>query len=370
MIFRAALSCFAALALAAPVFAKPLPLDLLKLPEGFKLSVYAEGVNGARSMARTPDGTLFIGTRGADHFFAVQDKDGDNIAETVHKLGSGLNSPNGMVFHEGALYLAEISRIIKYDGIEAALPNLPEPTVVIDTLPTEEHHGWKYLALGPDNKLYFNIGAPCNMCNKEEEDERFATISRVNLDGTGFEVAAKGVRNSVGFTWHPETKELWFTDNNRDLMGDDIPPCELNRATADGQHFGFPYCHGTDIADPEFNAGRDCAEFRAPALNLGAHVAPLGLAFNTGAMFPEEYKGALFIAEHGSWNRSIPDGYRISVVKPDAEGNCSGWEPFAEGWLRRTLAWGRPVDVLFAPDGALLVSDDKGGVIYRVTYGE
>ena len=349
-------------ACAAP--AKDIPLDLINLPDGFAVEVYAEGMSGARSMALTPNGTLFLGTREREFFYAAQDKDGDGTLETIHKIGEGLNAPNGLVFHDGALYLAEVNRITKWAGIENNLASPGEPEVLIDTLPTEAHHGWKYLALGPDNKLYFNIGAPCNICNKEEEDERFATISRVNLDGSGFEIVARGVRNSVGIAFHPETQEMWFTDNGRDLMGDDRPPCELNFATEQGQHFGYPYCHGGTIPDPEFAADRDCDEFRAPAVNMAAHVAPLGLKFYTGDMFPEEYRGAVFIAEHGSWNRSIPDGYRLTFVKPGE----SEWNTFADGWLRRTRSWGRPVDILFPPDGSMLVSDDKGGVVYRITY--
>ncbi|MBI1319343.1 MAG: sorbosone dehydrogenase family protein [Candidatus Hydrogenedens sp.] len=370
MRLRVALSLIALAAAAVPAQAKDLPIDLLNAPDGFKIAIYAEDVDGARSLAVSPKGTVFIGTRGADHFYAVEDKDGDHVAETVHTLGSGLNSPNGMVFHDGALYVAEISRILKYNDIENHLDALPEPEVVIDTLPTEEHHGWKYMAMGPDGKLYFNIGAPCNLCNKEEEDERFATISRVNTDGSDFEIVARGVRNSVGITWDPTTGQMWFTDNNRDLMGDDRPACELNHATEQGQHFGFPYCHQGDLPDPEFIADRDCSEFTPPALKLQAHVAPLGLKFYTGTMFPEEYRGAIFVAEHGSWNRSIPIGYRIAVVKPDADGNCTSADTFIDGWLRRLLAWGRPVDILFLEDGSMLVSDDKGGVLYRISYGE
>jgi len=349
----------AAMALTAlTAAAKPIPLDLINLPDGFKVEIYAEDMPGARSMARTPDGTLFVSTRERDYFYAVKP------GEEPVRIGEDLNSPNGLEYVDGALYVAEISRITKWVGLEDRLTDPPEPEVIIDTLPTEGHHGWKYLALGPDNKLYFNIGAPCNICNEEENDPRFATISRVALDGSDFEIYAKGVRNSVGITWHPETQHMWFTDNGRDMMGDNRPPCELNRATEQGQHFGYPYCHGSDIPDPEFAAGRDCSEFTLPEVEMAAHVAPLGLKFYTGDMFPEEYRGAIFIAEHGSWNRSIPDGYRVTVVKPGA----SEWEVFADGWLRRTRAWGRPVDILFLPDGSMLISDDKAGCVYRVTY--
>jgi glucose/arabinose dehydrogenase len=355
-------------ALGGVVWAKEPALNLVKLPAGFKIELYTDAVPGARSLAVSDKGTLFVSSKGDDHVYAVQDTDGDGKAETVHPIGKGLNSPNGIAFKDGALYVAEISRILRYDNIEATLAAPPEPVVVIDTLPTEGHHGWKYLAFGPDGNLYFNIGAPCNVCGPDVLGTTYATIHRIKPDGTGLEAFASGVRNSVGITWHPTTGDMWFTDNGRDMMGDDTPPCELNKATAIGQHFGFPYCHGGDIPDPEFAGDRKCEEFIAPAQNMGAHVAPLGLRFNTGSQFPAEYKGALFIAEHGSWNRSIPQGYRISVVKFDEQGNALPWEVFAEGWLRRTLAWGRPVDVLFQADGSMLVSDDKSGAVYRISY--
>lgn len=358
-------TCVTASALA---FAEELPLDLIKLPEGFSIAAYTTSVPGARSLARSDKGTIFVSTMGNGVVYAVQDTDGDGKGETVHTIGNGLNTPNGIVFHNGSLYVAEISRIIRYDDIDNKLTAPPEPVVVIDTLPTEPHHGWKYLALGPDGKLYFNIGSHCNICGPEVLGDQFATISSVNTDGTGLEVFAKGVRNSVGITWHPTTKEMWFTDNGRDLLGDDRPPCELNRAAAPGLHFGYPFCHGGDDPDPEFAGDKGCEGFEKPAVKLGAHVAPLGLKFYTGTQFPAEYQGRIFIAEHGSWNRSIPQGYRITTVKVDENGQASEWETFAEGWLRRSKAWGRPVDVLVQPDGSLLVSDDKAGAVYRISY--
>jgi len=364
---RVLLGCLVGVSAGAAA-AEDLPLNLIKLPEGFSISVYTAAVPGARSLALSEKGTLFVSTRGEDHVYAVQDTDGDGTGETVHVIGSGLNSPNGIAFRDGALYVAEISRIIRYDGIEDKLAAPPEPVVLIDTLPTEGHHGWKYLAFGPDNRLYFNIGAPCNVCGPDTLGEQFATISSINADGTGLEVFAKGVRNSVGFTWHPTTKEIWFTDNGRDLLGDDRPPCELNHATGPGQHFGFPYCHGGDDPDPEFAGDKGCEGFEKPALKLAAHVAPLGLKFYTGTQFPAQYQGQIFIAEHGSWNRSIPQGYRITTVKLDESGNAAGFEVFAEGWLRRSKAWGRPVDVLVKPDGSMLVSDDMAGAVYRISY--
>ncbi len=357
-----------ALLTAATANAADLPLNLIKLPEGFSISIFADKVSNARSLARSEKGTVFVSTRGEDHVYAVQDTDGDGKGETVHVIGAGLNSPNGIAFRDGSLYVAEISRIIRYDNIEDNLATPPAPVVLIDTLPTEGHHGWKYLAFGPDNRLYFNIGAPCNVCGPDILGELFATISSINADGSGLEVFAKGVRNSVGFTWHPTTKEMWFTDNGRDLLGDDRPPCELNRAATPGLHFGFPYCHAGDDPDPEFAADKGCDGFEKPVVKMGTHVAPLGLKFYTGTQFPAEYQGQIFIAEHGSWNRSIPQGYRITTVKLDEQGNASGFEVFAEGWLRRAKAWGRPVDVLVEPDGSLLVSDDMAGVIYRIKY--
>jgi glucose/arabinose dehydrogenase len=271
--------------------------------------------------------------------------------------------PNGVAFREGALYVAENHRIIRFADIENDLQSVPTPEVVIDTLSTETHHGWRYIDFGPDGKLYISIGAPCNVC----EREGFANISRMNPDGSGQEIVASGIRSSVGFTWHPETGDLWFTDNGRDMLGDDIPPGELNHAPRVGMHFGFPYCHGGEIPDPEFGADRSCDEFESPAQKLGPHVAPLGVLFYTGRMFPEEYSGQVLIAEHGSWNRSKKIGYRISLVRM-IDGRASGYEVFAEGWLQGEEVSGRPVDLLVLPDGALLVSDDQNGTIYRITY--
>jgi glucose/arabinose dehydrogenase len=287
-----------------------------------------------------------------------------------------MNSPSGIAFRDGALYVAEISRVIRYDGIESKLASPPEPAIVNDKLPTERQHGWKYLGFGPDGMLYVPVGAPCNVCDRTD-DERFATITRMKPDGTGQEVFARGIRNTVGFDWHPQTKELWLAENGRDNMGDDVPPDELLRAHKPGLHFGFPYCHGGDTLDPEFGKGRQCAEFEPPAQKLGAHVAAIGMKFYTGRMFPQEYRNQIFVAEHGSWNRSTPQGYRIMAIKLDGNKVVS-YTPFAEGWLRgvrssrgaMTLgdAWGRPADVLVMPDGSLLIADDEADAIYRVTY--
>jgi glucose/arabinose dehydrogenase len=287
------------------------------------------------------------------------------VAETVHVVAQGMNNPNGVAFRDGALYVAEVSRILRYDAIESRLEDPPAPVVIYDGLPTETHHGWKFIRFGPDGMLYVPVGAPCNICRPS--DERFMTILRMRPDGSEMEIYARGVRNSVGFDWHPETGVLWFNDNGRDGLGDDIPPDELNRAPEGGLHFGFPYCHGGIIADPEYGEGRDCTEFVAPALGLDAHVAPLGMRFYDGAMFPPEYRQRIFIAQHGSWNRSVPDGYRIITVTV-ADGAVVASETFIDGWLVAGEAWGRPVDVAVMPDGALLVSDDRAGRVYRVTY--
>jgi glucose/arabinose dehydrogenase len=344
-------------------------LMAIKLPPGFKLSVFAE-VENARSLALSPAGIVYVGNRNEDKVYAVQDTDGDFVADKKWVLDTGLNMPNGVAFRDGDLYVAEVSRILKYEGIESKLDNPGEPVVVYDKFPTETHHGWKYIAFGPDGKLYVPVGAPCNIC--EPTDPVYAAIHRMNADGTGLELFASGVRNTVGFTWHPQSNELWFTDNGRDMLGDDIPPCELNYAPKQGLHFGYPYCHGGTIKDPEFGDKRACDEFTKPALNFGAHVAPLGLKFYTGSMFPAEYQNQLIVAEHGSWNRSKKSGYKLNLVKINSNNEVTGSETFASGWLNEETqeVSGRPVDVLQLPDGSLLVSDDHAGKIYRITYAK
>ncbi len=350
-----------------------LPLNTIKMPAGFSISVFAE-VDNARSMVMSPNGTLFIGNRNEDKVYAVRDTDGDFKADKKWIIASRLNMPNGVAFKDGELYVAEVNRIIKFTDIEKRLDNPGKPVVVYDKFPTESHHGWKYIAFGPDGKLYVPVGAPCNIC--ESKQPIYASIQRLNADGTGLENFASGVRNTVGFTWHPDSKELWFTDNGRDMLGDDSPPCELNTAPKAGMHFGYPYCHGGTIKDPEFGGKRACSDFTKPAQNLGAHVAPLGLKFYMGNMFPSQYKNQLFIAEHGSWNRSTKNGYRISLVKvenarlPGGQSKSLGYETFANGWMDPATqkVWGRPVDILLLPDGSMLVSDDQAGVIYRISY--
>ena len=341
-----------------------LGLDSIQLPAGFHLSVFAR-VPNARSLAWGAKGTLFAGNRDKDKVYAIVDRNKDGKADSVYVIDENLTMPCGVAFRNGSLYVAEISRILRYDDIENRLANPPEPVVVYDKFPTEAHHGWKFIAFGPDDKLYVPVGAPCNVCN--EKDSIFATITRMNPDGTGLEIYARGIRNSVGFDWNPNTKELWFTDNGRDNLGDDIPNCELNYAPKPGMHFGFPFCHQGNILDPEFGKGHKCEDYTAPAQLMGPHVAPLGMRFYTGNMFPAEYKNRIFIAQHGSWNRSIPIGYRVMMAT--LEGNkVVKYEPFATGWLQGTKVLGRPADVIVAEDGALLVSDDEKGLIYRITY--
>jgi glucose/arabinose dehydrogenase len=349
-----------------------LPLNRIKLPAGFAIDVYATGVENARQMALGDNGTLFVGSMQAGKVHAVVDTDRNQKGDRVYLIAEKLNQPSGIAFHKGALYVAEINRVTRYDNIEANLEKPPPPVVVNDTFPKDRHHGWKFIAFGPDGMLYVPVGAPCNIC--EPKDSIYASITRMKADGAGREVFASGIRNTVGFDWHPVTKELWFTDNGRDALGDDVPPDELNRAPKPGLHFGFPYCHGGDFADPEFGK-RPCSEFEPPAQKLGPHVAAIGMRFYTGNMFPPEYRNQIFIAEHGSWNRSEPLGYRVMLVKLDGNKAVS-YTPFAEGWLesnqrsRRGVGenWGRPADVLVMRDGALLVSDDSQGVIYRISY--
>lgn len=349
--------------------ASALPIERLKLPEGFKIEVYADSIDGARSMAMGEHGTLFVGTRNEDKLYAVLDRDNDFRADKIIELDTTLKTPNGIAFRDGSLYVAEVNRLLRYDNIESQLDSTPEPVVVYDDYPTEFHHGWKYIAFGPDDKLYVPVGAPCNICDSTVSDKRFASITRMDIDGSNREIYAHGVRNSVGFTWHPETKELYFTDNGRDMLGDDIPPCELNRVTEAGQHFGYPFCHGGMVKDPEFGDQRPCEDFVAPVQALGAHVAPLAVKFYTGDMFPKKYKKYAFIAEHGSWNRTKKVGYKISLVGIE-DGKSTSYETFLEGWLDEESQerFGRPVDLLFLDDGSLLISDDFGDAIYRVTY--
>jgi glucose/arabinose dehydrogenase len=331
------------------------------LPDGFSIEVWTNEVPNARSLAKGSSGTVFVSTRRDGRVYAVRSN--AEGSRTVSVIAEGLKMPNGIAFRDGDLYVAENHRIIRFDDIESNLDRVPEAAVVMDTLLPERHHGWRYIDFGPDGKLYIALGAPCNVCERDDA----ATISRMNADGTVVEVFAEGVRNSVGFAWHPQSGDLWFTDNGRDMLGDDIPPGELNHAPIAGLHFGFPYCHGDDIPDPEFGGKRNCDEFEAPAQKLGPHVAPLGMIFYTGDMFPAEYRNQVLIAEHGSWNRSQKIGYRVSLVRLE-DGSPAAYEVFADGWLQGADVSGRPVDLLQMEDGSVLVSDDQNGIVYRISY--
>ncbi len=341
-----------------------LPLDQILLPDEFIITEFATGIEDARSLAIGPEGTLFVGTRTNGRVWAVLDTNDDSKADRKVIIASGLTNPNGVAFHGEDLYIAERSRILKYSNIEKNINQPPPPEVIRDDFPSEQHHGWKYIAFGPDGYLYVPIGAPCNVCL--ENDRRFASITRMKPDGSDFTIFAEGIRNTVGFDWHPETKELWFTDNGRDNLGDTIPSDELNRAETAGKHFGFPFCHAGNISDPQFGNQRSCNEFTPPVAKLGAHVAALGMKFYTGTMFPSQYRNRIFIAEHGSWNRSEKVGYRIITV--DTRTNPPDTSVFASGWLQKGQVWGRPVDILIYKDGSILVSDDHAGAIYRISY--
>jgi glucose/arabinose dehydrogenase len=344
------------------VSAAELPLEKINLPAGFAIEVYAR-VPNARAMVWGAQGTLFVGSMSAGKVYAVRAS--PEGGKEVLVLASGLARPVGVAFRDGALYVSVIDRILRFDRIEERLSDPPTPVRLPAEFPGDRHHGWKFIAFGPDGWLYVPVGAPCNIC--APDPERYANIQRISPDGARREVFARGVRNSVGFDWHPKTRELWFTDNGRDFLGDDLPPDELNHASSARQHFGYPYCHGADLADPEFGKKRLCRDFRAPTRLLGAHVASLGMRFYTGKQFPERYRDQIFIAEHGSWNRGEKAGYRVSLVRLQGERAVS-YETFAEGWLQGEVAWGRPADVLVAPDGALLVADDYAGAIYRLSY--
>ena len=340
-------------------------LEDVQLPFGFDIQVFASNLKNARSLALCDQLSVFIGSRKI--VYALKDTDGDFRADRVYEISRGLKwDPMGVAFREGDLYVGEVDRIVKFANIENKLENPPEPEVIFE-YPQVLKHGHKYIGFGPDGKLYAPVGAPCNNCL--EENPIFASITRLNPDGSGFEIFAHGVRNSRGFDWHPDTGVMWFSDNGRDHLGDDIPPCELNRASEAGLHFGYPFCHGGDIPDPEFGEQRNCDEFVAPAQKLIAHAAPLAVRFYQGEQFPEKYRNQILLCEHGSWNRPQKQGYRISLVTLEGSKAVS-YEPFAEGWLdpEANDAWGRPVDLLPLPDGSLLVSDDYAHAVYRISY--
>jgi glucose/arabinose dehydrogenase len=342
-------------------------MEDITLPPGFKISVYAENVPNARGMSLGEDGTLYVGSREAGNVYALRDLDHDGHADTLFTIATKLNMPVGVAMHGGDLFVSSVDRIVKLPGIADHLADPPSPVTVCTCFPDKDHHGWKYIAFGPDGKLYVPVGAPCNNCLSE--DSIFASITRMNPDGTGLEIIASGVRNSVGFDWDPKDGSLWFTDNGRDMLGDDIPNDELNHLAKEGAHFGYPFCHQGDILDPEYGKGKSCADYTTPAVLLGPHVAALGMKFYRGNMFPEKYRNAIFIAEHGSWNRTTPLGYRVAVAWPQPDGTAIT-EIFAQGWLKGNTAWGRPVALQELPDGSMLLSDDSADLIYRITYSE
>ena len=355
----------------APVPAYPiataadqLPLAKIKLPPGFKAEVWASGVLDARGLRQGDQGTVFVSSLFvAGKIYAITDKGGKREIKTIAEK---LFLPNGIEFHNGSLYVATPKDITRYDNIEAKLDNPPQPVMVYDKLPGEVPHGWKFIKLGPDNKLYVPIGAPCNICDPGAD---FAKIIKMNLDGSGVETVALGVRSTVGFDFDPKDGSLWFTNNARDWLSEDLPNDTLNHVTQPGkQHFGFPYCHQGNFADPEFGWGKQCSDYAQPALLAGPHAGILGMRFYTGKMFPAKYQGAIFMARHGSWNRSIKFGADVVVAWPDGKGGISKMEPFLTGLVENNDYLGRPVDVLVLKDGSMLVSDDHNGAIYRISY--
>jgi Glucose/sorbosone dehydrogenases len=349
--------------LAAPAFGA-VHIDRLVLPKGFHIAVYSDQVPNAREIALGAKGTVFVGSMDAGKVYALTDTRHDGHAGKVRVLASGLQMPVGVAFRDGDLYISAVSRIVVLRDIENHLDDPPKTELVTDKLPGETHHGWRFIAFGPDGKLYVPIGAPCNVCDK---GNAFAKLTRMNADGTGMQDVAWGIRNTVGFDWRPGSHQLWFTDNGRDMLGDDIPSDELNRLSRVGEHFGFPYCHEGDILDPEFGKGHSCKDYTPPVLKLGAHVASLGMRFYAGRMFPAGYQGAILVAEHGSWNRTKKSGYRVMTVRLAGD-KVASYEPLITGFEQDEKAWGRPVDVQPLPDGSVLVSDDLAGAVYRVTY--
>ncbi len=366
------LGLFPALALlAAPALARdatPEPqllenLKKIKLPQGFVIDLYASGLPEARQMAWGDKGTLFVGSFDAGAVYAVTQRDGKRVVKTIL---TGLAMPTGLAFRDGALYVAAVNRILRYDGAEDSLERMPAPKVVYDDLPSSRQHGWKSLTLDKDGRLYFGVGAPCNICDLPKGT---GEVRRLDPKTGKAETVARGVRNTVGGDVDPRSGRFWFTENARDLMGDDMPADKLNMIANEGAEYGFPFCHQGDTPDPKFAGGRKCSEFTLPVANIGAHVAPLGMKFYTGAQFPADYRNSILIAEHGSWNRSVFSGGRIVRVTATPEGKFEKEEVFASGFLQGARTYiGRPVDILQDKDGALLVSDDYAGAIYRISY--
>ena len=342
-----------------------IPVASYKLPPGFKVEVWASGMPGARAMTRGDDGKIYIGTRGIGRVYEVTD---GGAQRTSRVVVDKLVQPAGVAFKNGALYVMAIDKMLRFDGIEKNPGVAPVDMTAAFKLPPEQHHNWKYIAFGPDGKLYVPFGAPCNICVPGAE---YAQIRRYNADGSGMEVIARGVRNSVGFDWHPVTQELWFTDHGRDWMGDDTPEDELNRISGTGQHFGFPYCHANGVADKDLKIDKPCDGITLPVTAMGPHVAAMGAHFYTGNMFPAEYKNLLFVARKGSWNRTKKSGYDVVTVRADADGKNAKITPFMTGFLDSSndSFSGRPTYFLQLPDGSMLLADEQLGAIYRITHG-
>ena len=338
-------------------------LERLKVPKGFSISVYADDLQNARQMAISPNGVVYVGSFRAGKLYALKDENNDGIAEKRWLLAEGLNLPTGIAYHQGDLYVAVIDKILRFVDVDKHLDK-PKSTVFYDKFPSDKHHGWKYLSFSPQGKMIVPVGVPCNIC---EVDERYGRIFSMDMKTKALTTIAEGVRNSVGFDFHPQTGELWFSDNGRDMMGDDIPPCEINRVSEQGQHFGYPYIHGDDVIDPEFGKGKNPGDYVKPALSLGAHVAPLGIHFYRGNQFPKQYKNQLFVAEHGSWNRSKKAGYKVMLATVK-DNKVVKYEDFMSGFMANEETYGRPVAFLAMPDGSLLVSDDYAHQIYRVKW--
>ncbi len=347
-----------------------LPIDKIKLPAGFKAEVYSSGHAGARSMVLGDKGTMFMGTRGIGRVYAIVEKDGKREAKV---LLQGLTQPNGLAFRDGSLYVFAINKVLRYDNIESKLDNPGEPVELTAAynLPPEIHHNWKYVDFGPDGKMYVQVGANCNIC--EINPGVHGQIRRYNADGTGMEIVARGVRNTVGFDWHPKTRELWFTDNGRDWAGNGGPEDELNRVAKgrEGAFYGFPYCHAAGVPDPDIRKPDACAGVTLPAATIGPHAAGLGVKFYTGQMFPKAYQNVAFIARRGSWNREDKFGYDVVIARPQANGTAK-IEPFLTGLLdaKDNKFYGRPTYVLPLKDGSLLVSDEQNGATYRISYAQ
>jgi len=346
--------------------ASEIPVSNFKLPPGFKAEVWATGIPGGRAMARGESGKIYVGTRAIGRVYEITD---NGTQRTSRVVVDKLTQPAGVAFKDGSLYVMAIDKVLRFDGIEKNPNAAPVDMTAAFKLPKEQHHNWKFIAFGPDGKLYVPFGAPCNIC--EPPTDEYAQIRRYNADGSGMEVIARGVRNTVGFAWHPVTKELWFTDHGRDWMGDDGPEDELNVLAKAGNNYGFPYCHANGVPDEDIKKANPCDGVTLPVTNMGPHAAAMGVLFYTGSMFPAEYRNAMFVARKGSWNRTKKFGFDVVTVRPAADNKGAKVEPFMTGFLDPATDSfsGRPAYLLQLPDGSLLVSDEQLGAIYRITYG-